>query len=180
MKENEIHRFIQSAPDASLHAIREEIERELSSRAASPKGPMAAISGKILTHTDGASRGNPGKAGIGVVIFDEKGKVILEDCRFIGECTNNEAEYRALILALERAREITGDTVECYMDSELVVRQLSGRYAVKSENMAKFFQQVRDLAGSFRHVSFHHVRREHPRQQIADKLANKGIDDARR
>ena len=84
------------------------------------------------------------------------------------------------LLALDRAFEITHDTVECYLDSELVVRQITGRYAVKSEKMARFLAEVRERLDRFHHSSFKHVPREHPRLQMADKLANRAIDEAKK
>ena len=133
---------------------------------------------KVVTFTDGASRGNPGPAGIGALLLDDQGVTLAEIFNFIGITTNNEAEYRALIAALERAATFTTDTVECFMDSELVVRQLSGQYRVKSEKMQGFHQKVKSLVSNFKKVTFSHVRREHPQQKLADKLANLGVDSA--
>lgn len=161
------------ATDDELAALGRAVEAELASRKTAPVKP-----GAVITHTDGASRGNPGPAGIGAIVFDSNGEKLTQDFRYIDETTNNEAEYRALILALDLAWEITQDTVECYMDSELVVKQLKGEYQVKSEKMAQFNQEVRQKAARFRRVTFTHVPREHPRQQLADKLANKAIDEA--
>ena len=81
-------------------------------------------------------------------LFDENENKLMEDCRYLGVCTNNEAEYRALLLALDLAVQYTQQAVQCFLDSELVVRQLNGQYAVKSEKMAKFFAEV-DLEGDF-------------------------------
>lgn len=130
----------------------------------------------ITTYTDGASRGNPGPAGIGAYLLDEAGKPLAEVAEYVGITTNNEAEYRALILALSRAREMQASHVQCFLDSELVVRQMNGQYKVKSEKMLKFFGDVKNLVAKFTSVTFTHVPREHPNQKIADKLANKGID----
>ena len=131
---------------------------------------------KIVTFTDGASRGNPGPAGIGAYLLDEKGQALAELSQYVGVTTNNEAEYRALLLALSRALEMKAEVVQCFLDSELVVRQLNGQYAVKSEKMAKFFADVKNLMSKFETVTFTHVPREHPNQKVADKLANRGID----
>jgi ribonuclease HI len=178
----DVESFLKSASADELSRWRRSLEEELSRRnvALAPGG--AAGAGpvrKVLTFTDGASRGNPGRAGIGMLLFDEGGKKILEDCRFIGEATNNEAEYRALMGALDHAQKFTQDTVECYLDSELVVRQMNGHYAVKSDKMAGFVSEVRSRMMNFRQVTFQHVPREHPRLQLADKLANRGIDEGR-
>ena len=134
---------------------------------------------KVITFTDGASRGNPGHAGIGILLFDENNEKLLQDFQYLGICTNNEAEYRALLLALDRAFEITQDTVACFMDSELVVKQLNGEYAVKSEKMIKFYEEVRRRVQRFKTVTFTHVPREHPNLRLADKLANQAIDFAK-
>ena len=134
---------------------------------------------KVISYTDGASRGNPGPAGIGALLLDESGATLAEIFDSIGITTNNEAEYRALIAALAGAEKFTSDTVECYMDSELVARQLSGQYRVKSEKMAELHGQVMALARKFKKVTFAHVRREHPQQRLADKLANRGVECAR-
>jgi ribonuclease HI len=134
---------------------------------------------KVVTYTDGASRGNPGPAGIGALLLDERGATLAEIFAPIGITTNNEAEYRALIAALDRAAEFTDQTVECYMDSELVARQLNGQYRVKSEKMAELHRKVKTLTEKFVKVTFAHVRREHPQQRLADKLANRGVDSAK-
>lgn len=130
----------------------------------------------IVTYTDGASRGNPGPAGIGALLLDESGKMLAEVSDFVGITTNNEAEYRALILALSLAHEMQAAHVKCFLDSELVVRQLNGQYAVKAEKMKKFFSDVKALVAKFQSVTFTHVRREQEFQRVADKLANRGID----
>src|ERR1044071_2692432 len=131
----------------------------------------------VVTFTDGAARGNPGPAGIGVLLFNREGEKILEDHRYLGETTNNEAEYRALLLALDHALKMTHHKVECFMDSELVVRQLNGQYAVKSEKLAGFFDEVKRRVEKFESITFTHVPREHPNLRLADKLADKAIDE---
>ena len=134
----------------------------------------------VITFTDGASRGNPGPAGIGALLLDEKEKILAEEFEYIGETTNNEAEYRALLMALNKARQFTKGRVRCFMDSELVARQLNGRYAIKSLHLIKIFDEVRECAAQFKSVTFSHVPREHPQQRVADALANKAIDQKRR
>ena len=133
----------------------------------------------VTTFSDGASRGNPGHAGIGILLFDKDQKKILEDCRYLGITTNNEAEYRALLLALDHAAKIGATQVACFLDSELTVRQLNGIYKVKSEKLALLNAQVREKCRQFKSVTFTHVPREHPNLKLADKLANKGIDTRR-
>ena len=95
---------------------------------------------KLLLYTDGGSRGNPGPSGIGVVILDSRRKKIKEASRYIGEATNNVAEYTALVCGLEEAAALNADEVVIYMDSELLARQLSGEYRVKDEDMKALFK----------------------------------------
>lgn len=171
----DVRSYLKSASLEDLLDIQAFLSEEIASRKSGP-----AKIRKVITYTDGASRGNPGPAGVGVLLYNENGEKILQDFRYIGECTNNEAEYRALLLALDRVLEITQDTVQCFMDSELLVRQLNGQYALKSEKLARFFEEVKNRAGRFKSASFHHVPREHERLRLADKLANKAIDEAKK
>ena len=130
--------------------------------------------GELIIHTDGASRGNPGKAGIGVAIFDEKYQLVEEVCRFIGESTNNVAEYQAMILAAHKAIAYHAKKVNFKTDSELLVRQLNGVYRVKSPNILSLYNELTKLLNKIPAWKIHHVRREE--NVIADALANRGID----
>lgn len=137
---------------------------------------------KLLIYTDGGARGNPGPAGIGAVIFDEGGKPLKEISKYIGEQTNNFAEYEALIEALKAAKELFGERLrdmqlEVRMDSELVVRQLSGLYKVKEPTLKEKFAEV----AKFRledcpNIIFAHVLRG--KNAHADELVNRAIDAA--
>ncbi|KKW36009.1 hypothetical protein A2852_01095 [Candidatus Adlerbacteria bacterium RIFCSPHIGHO2_01_FULL_54_23] len=137
---------------------------------------------KIIIYTDGGARGNPGPAGIGVVIQDENGETLKEVSGYIGETTNNQAEYEALVHALGEAKKIFGAKlremqIEVRMDSELVVRQLSGLYKVKEPGLKEQFARVaRIRLEDAPNIIFTHVRREKNKQ--ADKLVNKAIDAA--
>lgn len=131
---------------------------------------------KLIIYTDGASKGNPGPAGIGIVICDESGKVVKEYGEFMGNVTNNIAEYRALITALELAAAFPVNEVECFSDSELMVRQLNGEYRVKNEKLRVLFLQVREKEKRFEKVNYFHVPREEDLIKRADKLANIAID----
>ncbi|MCB4756870.1 MAG: ribonuclease HI family protein [Elusimicrobia bacterium] len=133
---------------------------------------------QVKTYSDGASRGNPGPAGIGALLYDEADNKLVQDYRSIGTCTNNEAEYRALILALDHAADVTKGIVECTLDSELLVKQLNGEYALKSEKLKKFYDEVKHRVNKFDAVQFTHRPRTHPMLKLADKLANKAIDEA--
>jgi ribonuclease HI len=131
---------------------------------------------KLTINTDGGARGNPGPAGIGVVFWDESHKIIGEFNQYIGEATNNIAEYKALILALQKAVEIGAVDLEIRMDSELIVRQMQGQYKIKEPNLKNLAQEVFKLTNKFKKVSFAHVPRE--KNKEADKLVNEAIDKA--
>ncbi len=132
---------------------------------------------KLIIYTDGACRGNPGPAGIGIVICNESGKIVKEYMDFIGNATNNIAEYRALIKALELASDFSVTRVECFSDSELMVRQLNGAYRVKNEKLGELFLLVKEKERRFKGVTYSHLPREKGLIKRADKLANLGIDD---
>ena len=125
--------------------------------------------------TDGASRGNPGHAAIGVVIEDDQGMRLRTFHRYIGTTTNNVAEYQALIDGLKALEPWKPDLVEVYMDSKLVVEQVNGRYRVKSPELQGLLRQVKDLMGRFPAVEFKHVERE--KNRGADTLANMALDE---
>ncbi len=124
---------------------------------------------------DGACRGNPGPGGIGVAIYQKECDTpLLEINDFIGMCTNNVAEYTALIRALEELDALGAKEVIIYSDSQLLVRQMEGKYKVKSENLIPLYGKAVKLAQKFVTVKFVDIRRD--KNRIADKLANKGID----
>jgi len=130
----------------------------------------------ICTNSDGGSRGNPGLAGIGVLV--RKNESIIETySEKIGKATNNEAEYMALIRALQLAATYTKDELVCYLDSELIVKQLLGKYQVKNKRLLKFFLEIQKLQNNFNKISYIHVSREDPFQQIADALLNIELDN---
>ena len=138
---------------------------------------------KIITYTDGASRGNPGPAALGAVICDPNGKILKEYSQALGRKTNNEAEYEAVIFALKKVKQLVGKekakkmNVEMRMDSEFVVKQMTGKYKVEEERMALLFIAVWNLKLDFANVDFVHVRRE--QNKDADRLANEALDEAR-
>ncbi len=136
---------------------------------------------KIIIYTDGGSRGNPGKAAIGVVFCNEKGKIIKEYSQFIGDnLTNNEAEYQAVIFALKKFKLLFGkelakkSEIEIRSDSELLVKQLNGRYKVLNEKIQPLFLEVWNLRLDFQKVKFKLIRRE--KNKEADKLVNEALD----
>ena len=131
--------------------------------------------GVARIHIDGASRGNPGPAGIGVLILGADGGVVERLHRGIGEATNNIAEYRALLLGLERTLALGVEDLEVRSDSELLVRQLQGRYRVKHPGLQPLYEASRKQIASFRRFEVRHVPRELNAE--ADALANLGIDE---
>ncbi len=132
---------------------------------------------KVLRlYTDGAARGNPGPAGLGMVIEDDQGMRLWGGCRYVGSATNNRAEYLALIDGLRKVAEWKPDRLEVYMDSELVVHQVAGRYRVRNAGLEPLHRQAKELLGTFPEVAVRHVPRE--RNRGADALANKAIDEA--
>ena len=128
----------------------------------------------FIIHSDGGARGNPGPAAIGVVIKSDDGKLIEEISKTIGETTNNQAEYQAIIAGLETAKKLGAEAVECFLDSELVVKQLRREYKVKNKELAPLFVKVHNLSLQFKKISFTHVMRE--KNKAADKLVNIALD----
>jgi ribonuclease HI len=129
----------------------------------------------LILRTDGASRGNPGHAAAGIVIEDEAGAVIDSAGEYLGIMTNNQAEYRALLLGLTHASVLHPARLIVRMDSELVVKQMQGKYQVKSPDLAPLHQQARALAREFAAIAFEHVRRG--LNARADALANRALDE---
>lgn len=127
---------------------------------------------KAIIHTDGGARGNPGPAGIGAVI--KIGDQQWEFKKYIGEATNNQAEYQALILGLEKAKEHGATEADCLLDSELVVKQMKREYKVKDKDLAVLFIKVWNLMSGFKKVTFKHIYRED--NKLADQLVNEAID----
>jgi ribonuclease HI/probable phosphoglycerate mutase len=131
---------------------------------------------KVVAYTDGASRGNPGPSSFGVVLFDADGRQVHSVSQALGRATNNQAEYRGAIAALEAALGLGAREVELRMDSELVVRQLSGRYKVRNPGLIPLHNRIRYLRKLFDSVSIVHVPRAQNRE--ADRLANQALDRA--
>jgi ribonuclease HI len=133
--------------------------------------------GVLTIHTDGAARGNPGPAAFAYVIRRD-GAPPIEECGCLGRLTNNQAEYTALVRALEHAARLgTGHRVHVLSDSELMVKQMRGEYRVKNEELRDLYEQARELAGRFASVGFQHVRREQNKR--ADELCNLALDGER-
>jgi ribonuclease HI len=131
---------------------------------------------QLTIYTDGAARGNPGPAGAGAFLTGPDGETVDEVTEYLGEATNNVAEYRALVLGLERARDLGARRVEIRADSELVVKQMLGEYRVRNADLRVIFRRAKALESEFDSVDYVHVRREKNRD--ADRLANLAIDSA--
>jgi len=135
---------------------------------------------QLRIYSDGASRGNPGPAAIAVKIVDKSGVVMKKVSKFLGRRTNNETEYEALIIALELARDFTDGYVHCFLDSELVVKQLNGEYQVRNPRLESLWLKVHELQQHFHRVSFSYVSRTNKDIEEVDKLANRVLDKVRR
>ena len=131
---------------------------------------------KGILNTDGGARGNPGPAGIGVVLRTEDGEIVAEVGRGIGLATNNVAEYEALIAGLELAHEHGITAIEIQVDSELVMNQMSGNWKIRNERLRALAVKARSLMERFESAEIKHVRRAHNTR--ADRLANAGMDEA--
>jgi len=134
------------------------------------------MSRKIALYADGAARGNPGPAAIGIALTDERGNEIEALGEAIGHATNNEAEYRALLRGLERAAR-HADAIEIRTDSELLARQLNGAYRVRAANLKPLYAQAQRALKQFKRVTIAIIPRELNRR--ADALANAALDKAR-
>ena len=131
----------------------------------------------VIICTDGGARGNPGPAGIGVVIKNAKtGEVIETHAKYLGETTNNQAEYQAVILGLYRCVVLGVKRVDVLADSELLIKQARGEYKVKNKDLAKRFLEMKNLEHQIGDVTYQHVRRE--KNKEADALANQAMDQA--
>ncbi len=133
----------------------------------------------LHAYTDGASRGNPGESGIGVIVKDEEGKPLLKLAAYIGLATNNLAEYTALLTLLKRVKEFDCQRLIVHSDSELMVRQMNGEYRIKNPEISKYYKEIQGIlrASPFK-FEIKHVPRETNHE--ADQLANEGIESGKR
>lgn len=190
-KDGELLRFI--AENEKLDATAQEygvrrdrlvrlLERAAELVDAEDRGPTLANTAglprnvqRVRVYSDGAARGNPGPAGAGAVLVSPTGQVVERLAKYLGVQTNNFAEYTALIIGLQRAYELGVSEVEVFADSELMIRQLSGRYQVKSPSLKPLHEQARNLLNQFDRVKLVHVPRE--MNAAADEMSNKAIDE---
>jgi ribonuclease HI len=136
----------------------------------------ASMVQKVLVNADGGSRGNPGPAAVGIVICDDQRNQLECYKACLGSATNNVAEYMALIKALQLAAKYTRDEVHVFMDSEVVVRQMNGRYKVKTAHLHAFFEEAKRCEKVFQRVVYSNVSRNAPLQMAADQLVNEALD----
>lgn len=135
---------------------------------------------KLIIYTDGGSRGNPGKAAYGYVIYDENKKILAQEGRYIGVTTNNVAEYTGLLEALKKANELALslqiEAVDCFLDSNLIVQQMNGKFKIKAQHLLPIIQEIRHLETDLPKITYEHVYRE--KNTTADALVNKALDAA--
>ncbi|HOX25082.1 MAG TPA: ribonuclease HI family protein [Candidatus Krumholzibacteria bacterium] len=168
----------QAEPAAALAAAKKEPFPGLPAAADLPECPLPATGSPVLEiFTDGASRGNPGPAAIGVLFRQKDGPDLCAHREAIGRATNNQAEYRAVLAALEHCDRWGVGRVHLYLDSELVARQLMGTYRVKSQDLLPLYQQAVHLAKRLREFRIRHVPRA--KNAHADHLANQALDPAK-
>jgi len=141
---------------------------------------MISAQEEIYIYTDGGSRGNPGPAAIGVVILNKNKKLLKEFGQYLGEKTNNFAEYSALVAALKKVKQILGKNkisqakINIFMDSELVVKQFLGQYKIQDKDLQELFLEVWNLKTDFGEINFNHIPRE--KNKRADELVNEALD----
>lgn len=135
------------------------------------------MSNELKIYTDGGSRGNPGPAAFGVAITDESGRVLGKYSKYLGETTNNQAEYQAIHFALSKAKEMKANEVEIYSDSELIVNQLNQNYKIKNQDLGVWFLKIWNLRQEIGKVRFIYVPRSENRE--ADRLVNRELDKKR-
>lgn len=178
-REEPLQDTLRRFPRTDRKALQQLIERLCGAGETAAPAPGDSVrpsaGGELVLFTDGASRGNPGLAGAGVLLALPDGTVVAKRAVFLGTCTNNEAEYKALIIGLDLAKKFQPAKLEIRMDSELVVRQLNGQYRVRHEGLAPLFHKAQDLLREFPGVNIQHIRRE--QNARADALSNQAIDE---
>ncbi|MBU0613807.1 ribonuclease HI family protein [Patescibacteria group bacterium] len=131
---------------------------------------------QAIMHADGGARGNPGPAGAGAILHNNEGIVLAELSEYMGVATNNQAEYRGVVIGLKKAKELGIEELKVFLYSELIVKQINGEYKVRNAVLAKYFLEVYNLKQSFRIITFSHVPRA--KNADADRLVNQAIDSA--
>jgi len=139
---------------------------------------MPKLNEEVKLVTDGGCRGNPGPGAIAFIIMDNVNKVLFRFGKLIGQTTNNKAEYTALIEGLARAVDYTSGTVNCFLDSQLVVKQVKDEWKIKDEELKRLYLNVLDNESVFEKVTYTHLRRTHPDIVAVDKVVNETMDGA--
>jgi len=138
------------------------------------KSTKSVGTGDVVVYTDGGSRGNPGPSASGFVVYGKDGELLFEGGKYLGITTNNQAEYQAVKLGLEKALELNARVVSFRLDSQLVANQLTGVYQIKNRDLWPIHESIKELITKFKKVTFTHVRREFNRE--ADAMVNKILD----
>ncbi len=136
-------------------------------------------SNEVKLVTDGGCRGNPGPGAIGFILFDLNGKEITRGSKIVGDTTNNRVEYLALIEGLACAAEHTSGTVHCFLDSQLVVKQVKDEWKIKDEELKRLYFKVLENESVFVKVTYTHLRRTHPDIEAVDRIVNETLDGAK-
>lgn len=165
----DIEVVLKKFPDLDREGLRSVIAEAASRMPSSGRG-----GDRLLAYIDGAARGNPGEAGAGVVLKDAAGNVVEKLSQYLGKATNNTAEYKALLLALRRARELGATSLQVYSDSELIVNQINGRYRIRAGHLQKLCQEAIRFMRDFDQVNISHVPRD--KNVEADEQANLAVD----
>ncbi len=161
-------------PAAARRGLADWLEAKAPPAPAPRPSKTSAVAGRVLLHSDGACRGNPGPSAAGYVIYDGDGQEIYSEGVVLGTLTNNQSEYRALLLGLEAVARLGFRDVEIAMDSELIVRQLEGRYKVKNAGLKPLYEEARLKLNGFAKWQVRHVPRAE--NSVADGLANEALD----
>lgn len=162
-----------------LEGLAQKLSPEVKTSSALPPAPRAtstvAASSKLRLYSDGAARGNPGPSGAGAVLLDMSGNVVASVGKFLGHQTNNYAEYMGLLIGLKEAKELGARELDVHADSELLIRQLGGRYQVKSPTLKPLYEEAVRLLKGFEKVKLIHVPRA--MNAAADEMSNRAIDE---
>ena len=138
---------------------------------------MPELLDKVSVYTDGGARGNPGPSAIGVLVYSQTGNLLADLREFIGNSTNNQAEYKALTRGLEIASRYTRKKVVCHSDSELMINQVKGKFMTRNPGLMRALEKVKIAERSFQNIEYVHVPRTNPRIKLADILVNRALDE---
>ncbi len=175
LKPSFVRKCLKEAATILQTGSQEKPATKLNDKSLSPVRKQIDKKENFYLFTDGAARGNPGEAGAGFSIQDQQADEIYAGCYYLGNCTNNVAEYKALLLGLTEVLNLGVKKVVCHLDSELIVKQIEGAYKVKNEKLKPLFFAVKKLLDQFESYKVTHVRRE--KNKRADQLANRAIDE---